>query len=300
MAQRTVRYALVDLTNRTTDLKEVTVDWFGTWGMHLEEMGFWWTVDPSMVALTTGVLTGSGAPGTGAMTWSYMKNGKVQNVTAEGRLGAWLRYAGVDTVVFYGKSEEPLCLTVDDGELTLTEPEADYAAFLAVRKNEDAVIAITKGKALVEDKYFAISDAAVGKRLAEKGVTAIVAEATEALAVADSQRLAGLCVELYQTAIHGGTVETGRKQPARFLSLDHTVSFDAAAAYESPVETAEEEMYAALGMIWSKALAQRDQKADTAALISTCLGVPCTTEELDALEAHLAELKQKKVEGGAV
>jgi len=300
MLKRVVRYAAVDLTNRTADIKEIQAESFGTWSMHLEEMGFWWEADASTMALTTGVLTGTGAPGTGAFVWSYLKNGKLQNVAAEGRLGAAMRYAGVDVLVLYGKSETPLCLTIDDGELALTEQAADYASLLANRKNEDAVIATVSRKAVTEDKYFAISDGAVAKRLLDKGVAAIVAEATGALQVADAGRLAALCTELYQAGIaSGAAVGSSRKHPVRFLSLDSAADLEGPVSYENPVE-AENAVYAALGIIWSKALERCDQKRYTAELTSACLGTPCCEADLDVLFAHLAELQQKKVEGGAV
>lgn len=69
MIQREMRYALVDLANQTWDVKDVLADKFGTWGLFLQELRFWWQIDPTMVVLTTGILTGTGAPGTGAMTW---------------------------------------------------------------------------------------------------------------------------------------------------------------------------------------------------------------------------------------
>ena len=83
MVQREVRYALVDLGNQTWDVKGICADNFGTWGTYLQELRFWWEIDPTLVVLTTGVLTGTGAPGTGAMTWCYL--GKTGTVCTGGR-----------------------------------------------------------------------------------------------------------------------------------------------------------------------------------------------------------------------
>ena len=296
MVQRVMRYALVDLGNQTWDIKEVTADCFGTWGTYLQELEFWWALDPTLVTLTTGILTGTGAPGTGAMTWNYRKGGKVCSVTAEGRLGAYLRCAGVDSLVFLGKSEEPCCVTVDGGELKLTHPKTAYPALLANRKEEDAVLVTVSQSAVVEDKYFTLAGRDVAKQLWSKGVAALSVETTGILPVADPKALIAICTELYQAARRAGTaLHSGRKTPARYLSLEHTVDFGAPAAYENPAPDAGDAVYAALGILWSEAFPQRDRRAYTARLITACSGAPCAEEDIDALAEHLAQLQQKKV-----
>lgn len=296
--ERTVRYALIDLQNRTTGLKEVQAGWFGTWGLLLEELGFWWRLDPSAVALTTGPLTGCGAPGTGAMTWSYLKNGRVQNLTGEGRLGAALRYAGVDALLFYGRSDAPLWLEVEDGKLSLREGKPSYTTLAAGKPSEDTVVVTFRPRGAVEDKYFPLSDGALSRRLLEKGISALTVDTAGGLAVADSQRLAALCVDLYHWAAQNGPAAGSRQQPAQFLSLDHTVGFESPATYLNPARSPEEQLFAALGILWSPRLEGRSRRADTAALLEACLGIPCTEGDLDALEAHLAQLRQRNLEGG--
>lgn len=303
MAQRTVRYALVDLTNRTAEIQEIQADHFGTWAMHVDEMAFWWESDPTTVAFTTGVLTGVGAPGTGAMSWSYpVRNGRLQTVPSEGRLGAMMRCAGVDAMVLYGRSEQKLCLTVADDGISMEEKSVSYADLLANKKHEDAVLVTVSRKAVVEDQYFAIGDSTAAKALLNKGVGAIVVETEGAFQVADSTRLTERSVAMYQSAIRSGTLaqRDGRKNPVYYLSLDHSVTFGEEVSFEKEVESEKEKLLAALGIIWSESLAGRDPMEDAAALVSAVLGVPCTAAELEELGAYLAACEKKKVAGGAI
>lgn len=297
MTRRAMRYAIVDLENQTSEIMEITVEHFGTWGAYLNELVFWWEADPSAVVLHTGVLTGSGAPGTGAMTWSYLKNGRIRNVFGEGRLGAYLRYAGVDSMIFMGRSPKPCCISVEAGALSVAHSEMGYDALLANRRTEETVFSFVTGEAVVEDQYFAVADRAVASRMSDKGVRSLIVEASGRLPVADPQRMLALCAELYQDSIRNGIPDTGgRKKPAHFLSLSHVSGFDCPPVYEDPVATREAAVYAALGIIWNSA--QKDWKAYTAALISACLGISCAGRDLDALAAHLTRLRRKTVKGG--
>lgn len=303
MVERTLRYAMVDLTNRTAEVQEVRVDAFGTWAMHGAEMAFWWESDPTAVALTTGVLTGVGAPGTGAMSWSYpAKSGKLQTIYAEGRLGAMMRCAGVDALVFYGNSKNQVCVTISEDGIVMEEKGLSYEELLAHKKHEDAVLVTISRRAVVEDKYFAIGDAAVAKALSGKGVGAIVVETEGFFAVENSAEVAEISVDLYQAAIRSGRLNplAGRNTPAYYMSLDHTASFDANVSYSNPVADESMEVLAALGMIWSPALADRDAMETAAALVRAVTGNACTAADLEDLRAELAACKTKKVVGGAV
>lgn len=301
MVQRELRYALVDLDNQTWDVKGVCADNFGTWGTYLHELRFWWEIDPTLVVLTTGVLTGTGAPGTGAMTWCYLgKNGTVCTPAAEGRLGAYLRYAGVDAILFLNRSDQRCCVTVDNGALELTSPQMDELSLLANRKNEDAVIATVAQNAVLEDKYFAIAGKDVASRLRSKGVEGLFVEDTGILPVADPETVASLCTEFWQTVSRSGCPrQSGRQHPAYFLSPDHTADFESRPVYENQAKSGEDAMYAALGILWSQALAQFDRRKYTAKLITACTGAPCAEEDLDVLNEYLVQLRQKKVGGEA-
>lgn len=299
MIQREMRYALVDLANQTWDVKDVLADKFGTWGLFLQELRFWWQIDPTMVVLTTGILTGTGAPGTGAMTWCYLgSDGTVCTAAAEGRLGAYLRYAGVDAIVFLNKSEHPCSVTVDNGTLELKDPQTDKLSLLANRKNEDAVIVTVSPKVVAEDKYFAIAGKDLAICLLDKGVSEILVETTGTLPTADPAAMISTCTELWQAAISAGhTLSAGRLHPAYFLSLDHVADFQSASVYENPVASDEDAVFSALGIIKSRNLTQCDWKQYTAKLITAFSGETCTAEDIDMLAAYLLQLRQEKVGG---
>ena len=300
MMRRTMRYALIDLANQTTVVKEITADDFGTWGVLFDEMDFWWKADPDVVALTTGVLTGSGAPGTGASSWCFLQDGAPRCVAWEGRLGAWLRCGGIDSVIFLGKSREPCRVMFSNGKIRLERGSADYPTLLAGREDPNAVIAVVTRKAVTEDKYFVISDRSVADRLFDKGLCAIVAEPTGRLEIADPVRMAELAAEMTRTAIRSGRLlGSGRTEPARYLSLDHTVRFQKPTSYNSPVASFKDLVYASLGIIWSEALAGMDRKRITAELLTACTGTPCREEEIDALAEQLTRVMENTGKGDA-
>ena len=298
--ERTIRYGLIDLANRTTQRVTLQAARFGTWGMLGEELAFWWQQDREAVALTTGPLTGCGAPGTGAMAWSYLKEGRLHTLATEGRLGAWLRYAGLDALVFCGKTDGPLWLEVSAQGQALRSGKPSYAALAAQKPTEEAVVATVRPRGILEDGLFALSDRSLARRLLDKGLTALVVDAGEegGLAVADSARLARLCVELYSWAAKEGPLAGDRNAPARYLSLDHMAPLNKRDIYMNPACTPEEQLYAALGILWSPHLEGRDRRADTAALLEACLGGRCDPAELDQLGNYLARLRLTNLEGG--
>lgn len=299
MIRREMRYALVDLSNKTWDVKDVLADKFGTWGLFLKELRFWWYIDPTMVVLTTGILTGVGAPGTGAMTWCYLGSDEtICTTAAEGRLGAYLRYAGVDAIVFLNKSEHPCSVTVDNGTLELKDPQTDKLSLLANRKNEDAVIVTVTPEVVMEDNYFAIAGKGLAMRLLDKGVSEVLVETTGTLSVADPVAMASTCTELWQaTTSAGRTMLAGRLHPAYFLSQNHAADFQRASVYENPVASDEDEVFSALGIIKSGNMTQCDWKQYTAKLITAFSGKTCTEEDIDMLAAYLLQLRQEKVGG---
>lgn len=298
--QRIVRYALIDLLNRTAAVKEVSAGQFGCWSLHFEEMRFLWELDPEAVAFSTGPLTGTGVPGSGAMVWSCLRRGAVHHAAAEGRFGAALRCAGIDMLFITGSSPQPLRLRICQGEITFENPVGNASSLLAVRRFEDAALLTVSRESVTEDRCFVIAGEHIAQRLLNKGICAVIAEGDGAIPLADSRRFTPLCVELWQEAIRSRNLpQSGRSRPVQFLSAGCLVSLEVPAS--SPFDGGGDPVFAALGVAWNKTgFSASKPKQRLAQLLTACLGEPCTPEELTALSKHLKALERRNLTRGTV
>lgn len=82
-------------------------------------------IDPlgpeNVLIFSTGTLTGTNAPSSGrsSVTCKSPATGLYLKVSVGGHLGAELRYAGYDYIVFSGASERPVYLWIDDGQVEI-------------------------------------------------------------------------------------------------------------------------------------------------------------------------------------
>lgn len=155
------------------------------------------------LALSTGLLTGTGAPGSGGMTWCLRRGGVFQCVPAEGRLGAALRYGGIDHLVFQGASGGPymLNITVCNGEITLrrtsNRPFMAFKDAWRARPEEDSVIAVVGRNCVAEDNFFAVGSQTVAAALRERGVGSLTVSSSGGLSMADDREFLRKSVELW-------------------------------------------------------------------------------------------------------
>ena len=177
-------YLLIDLENQTTTkgtLQEGLTD--------LLEMQQW-QEDPSFVALASGMLTGSGAPGTGTMLWFYQDETK-ECKTAEmyqGKISSVLRYCGYDFLLLKGKAKSA-CAYVDiqDETISFSDQETIEKQKTKVSFEDDGVW---------ENAYFAVGTSALSARLKEKGVKAIYVKSNGGMKIAEPEKFLGLCEKL--------------------------------------------------------------------------------------------------------
>lgn len=84
-------------------------------------------IDPlgpeNVLIFSTGTLTGTSAPSSGrsSMTCKGPATGLYLKVSVGGHLGAELKYAGYDYIVFSGASERPVYLWIDDGQVEIRD-----------------------------------------------------------------------------------------------------------------------------------------------------------------------------------
>lgn len=198
MRVRKMNCVVADLTERTAAVETVEAGVFVSPAGLAERFSA--RLPEPIVCLCTGVLTGTGAPGSGVMSWGGRA---VPAVYAEGRLGAYLRYAGIDALVLAGKSETPLALQIEDGAASLEEaarldrPGLEEQFLLSA---EDTVIAVPEAEGVVENGGFSIGDSRVAGQLREMGLAAIAVTGTGAVAIADSRKFLETVLELYRKA----------------------------------------------------------------------------------------------------
>ncbi|MBQ8934614.1 MAG: hypothetical protein IJ061_10095 [Lachnospiraceae bacterium] len=204
MIKREIRCAAVDLSSRSVKIKKMTSAKFNS------------SYSDASVALVTGILTGTGAPGTGVMSWRSV-NGK--RIFTEGRLGAYLRYAGLDALVINGAAEKDVAVRIADGAVQILEAVPDMRRLCGAFKTNDTCIAMVSPTGVVEDDGFCISDAGISKILSKIGVAAIVAVGTGYLPIADSRKFTDLCVELYRKAAVRTSLSREDLPAVRFLSV---------------------------------------------------------------------------------
>ena len=76
----------------------------------------------NVVVISTGPLTGSGAPSTSRFNISSLSplTGIVAASNCGGPFGTYLKKAGLDALVITGRASEPICLDIVDGEVTFS------------------------------------------------------------------------------------------------------------------------------------------------------------------------------------
>jgi aldehyde:ferredoxin oxidoreductase len=77
----------------------------------------------NVLIFSTGTLTGTNAPSSGrsSVTCKSPATGLYLKVSGGGHLGAELKYAGYDYIVFSGASERPVYLWIDDGQVEIRD-----------------------------------------------------------------------------------------------------------------------------------------------------------------------------------
>ena len=171
----------------------------------------------NIVGFTTGILTGTLTPFSGSFTavgkspltgtWGDSRGG--------GFFGSELKYAGFDAVFFYGKSEKPVYLWVNDGKAKImnasdiwgrnvNETEDILKEKLGDKRVQVASIGIAGEKlslssAIITDKGRAAARSGLAAIMGSKNLKAIAVRGTGKIPIVDKEKLLELRKNLFMT-----------------------------------------------------------------------------------------------------
>ncbi|HHW61767.1 MAG TPA: hypothetical protein GX404_07670 [Syntrophomonadaceae bacterium] len=222
---KTIRCLTVDAAAQKTTLHEIsredTVDRFGSLGVHFTLWHSIWqhALDDAnnvpVVGISTGPLTGSGAPASGvfSMIWADPHTQKIVIRRSEGMLGSMLRYAGVDHLLIYGRAVEALYLHITDGIVSFISAEkhresdnaATYEWIIRHSDERDRVVvsagpflyAQSEAATLLENKAFEIGGFGSGAIFEQMNLKALSVAGRGRVKLADAQEFLNLCIKLY-------------------------------------------------------------------------------------------------------
>ena len=293
---KNMRCAIIDLTSGQSCIAEL-----GEW--ELASGNFGWGVhaynekcrqrDISFVALSTGILTGTGVPGSGGVAWcNYQSNAKMF-YPAESRLGAALRYAGIDHLALTGKAPigQKADITIRDGKISISYVRASrtesaakaYSYVWKRRPTEDSVIAIPAPSGVLEDNWFFVSDKMTSSLLRNMGLRSLTVSNSGGLRIANPEAFCALTAQLWQTRRELPVVSDA-EHPVRYLSVmpgcaaADTSAWPARARLKSGV--LEKQMLTALGLYWGQYAETLGGLDMAAKLVSACSGDTVTVDDL--------------------
>lgn len=291
-----MRCAIIDLANGQSCIADL-----GEW--ELSSGNFGWGVhaynranrqrDISFVALSTGILTGTGIPGSGGITWCNYQNNSSMFYPAEGRLGAALRYAGIDHLAITGvcPAGQKADITILDGKISVSYARASrtesaakaYSTVWKKRPTEDSVIAIPAPNGILEDNWFFISDKMTSSLLRNMGLHSLTVSYSGGLPVADPEKFCALAAQLWQVR-RDLPVMSDAEHPVRYLSVmpGHTAADTSAWPARARLKTGvlEKQMLTALGLCWGQHAEAMGGLDMAAKLLSACSGDPVTVDDL--------------------
>jgi len=181
------------------------------------------------LVFVTGPMTATSVPTSGAygvVTKSPLTGITLAMGTANGFFGVRLKQAGYDVIIFRGKSEKPVYLWLNNGEVELrdasgvwgcnvAETEARLKEEVGQKSASVACIGIAgenmvKYAAICNDFGHICASGGVGAVMGSKNLKAVVAYGTQKVPVCDEPRLKEICEE-WRKYISGHEVAIGMK-----------------------------------------------------------------------------------------
>lgn len=294
---REICCAVIDLKSGASDLLELGPQALESAGAaaHFCLLKPIWTEREDPVALSPGMLSGTGVPGSGGMTWCCPGAEGLTLTAAEGRLGAMLRYAGVEHLLFCGSCEggQTVDVLVHDGRISVTKHARTqgmpagriYAEARKRQPDENSVIAVFTASGVLEDDCFSVGDRALSARLRKKGL--------RSLTVAASGRRAGGPAAAVHRPVRGTVGELAAAPPG-----DGGGCRASGALSVHPLQGAGARLPAGgrapggaglcgTGAFWGEQAGALGGFQTAAALAGAYLGSPVTPEGLEALDAGM-------------
>lgn len=177
-------------------------------------------IDPlgpeNVLIFSTGTLTGTNAPSSGrsSVTCKGPATGLYLKVSVGGHLGAELKYAGYDYIVFSGASERPVYLWIDDGQVEIRDArrlwgkgtrETDRLIKEEVGDEDIQIAVIGPGgenrvlfACIMVSLYNSASRGGVGAVMGSKNLKAIAVRGHGGLGVAEGEAYFDLATQMRQ------------------------------------------------------------------------------------------------------
>ena len=287
------RCALVDLSALSVEI--FTLSGIG-WEIHPKNLKDKWNQDPGMISLSTGALSGTGAPGSGAFCWCFCLRNKFQIIPVEGRFGAVCRYGGIDNMLIKGEAKQPISMIVRDGEFAFLPIESRQPGasrlYRNIRRQFDGNVAImTVGaREILEDGTFRIGDSLLARKLRRKNLLSIAVMATGSIPIHSPESFLAVCQEIYQ-ARRGKRRDEAQISLSRYLSIkdatDDGRAFPPLAMESDGVQSTVESM---LGLYWGNGFPLDNPLLHASRLLNAYSDKPMTISSLEkcALESIIA------------
>lgn len=238
---------IVDLNNGATKVNKVEVS---KQGRLLAGAGMWSASEfhrsllsklhgaecQNVVFINTGPLTGSGVPGSGTWSVTYLSplTGCFVTEPVVGGLGAKLRYAGLEQLIILGRAKNPVYIMISDDEIKLHDASSIWE--LTTCESTDAIIhevdepdpevavigpgsVSWPGQGLIVNYYFDAGELGLGNLFAKVLLKGIVANGRGKVALAHPEHFLDLCLKICQRCQDDLSHLSGT---GRFLSPWHT------------------------------------------------------------------------------
>lgn len=258
-----------------------------------------WQDWPEMTALSAGMLTGTGAPGSGGMLWSYRSGGQVRHCAGQGRLAAALRWCGLDHLVILGVSgaSHSVDVVVTDNHIALRQQVRQRSAFAsrvyaAVRQmspGETGVIAVLDSKGILEDQIIPIGSRAAAQALRRIGVRSVTVCGTGGIDIAHPEEYLSLCGALWRAEREKNADHGEAARPAAYLSAEPCPPREKfSAGADAPLTDAGRALSAAMG-IYPARTGPAMEPETMRALAAAYLGEEVTASQLERAAGYLTE-----------
>ncbi len=295
MAERKMRYAVIDLTNNSVAVHETGVGHAGTWAVFNDELSFWICQNPEIVILTTGILTGTGSPGTGMMSWIIKDGENISVKFAEGCIGAYLKYAQLDALVIIGESSVASSIVIAENKIAIEENASCNETLKVKYSDENGTMLLLEEEGVLEDDSFFVADQAVASLLKKKNIVSISVVGYGVVPIEDPKKMKELCVELWQECVGKQRVPSRDIQRTRFLSYNINSEKYGLDAYEKRIKNADDLLFASLGIIWPEEMSSDKKYQYTGELLKASAGLEI---ELKMLREYVQSKIGFRMEGG--
>lgn len=185
----------------------------GGFGLSYEIFKDKWAKNEKMFTIDTGLMTGSGAPGSGAWSITYVSpvTRKLVTECIEGKLGPKLKQNGLEHLCICGKSDSPVYLLIDDHGIRIKQAEHlwdlnSHETLEAIQAECDdfelEIASIGPAKScssfscLIMNYYEEIGVKGLGKVLSNSNLKAIAVNSTGKIKIAYPRQFLELCLKV--------------------------------------------------------------------------------------------------------